>query len=327
MNHLICLKEAYDEQMLKRKSSLRGVAGKQVSGVQTVGHLLTEDAMAAGPSPTVRKRQLGMELRRLRLAAGKTQQDAGDWLGVQATAISKMENAKQGVTQAHLKLLVQLYEVGSPDAESLHKLRSESSQRGWWVEYGTTVPNWFASYVGMETVAAEAWAYESEFIPGLLQTPQYTEAVNIALSPARSSDEIEQIVQLRADRQQRLTGEEPLILRAVINEAALRREVGGPEVMRAQAKQLAEAAKLPNVTVQILPFSAGAHRGMRGAFTALRFPEEPMNTVYVELDGAALYLEAPAQITRYTNTFERLVSVALDVDGTAELLDQIERNP
>lgn len=312
--------------MLKSKSAMRGVAGQQVSGVQTVGYLLTEDAMVTGPSPTVRRRQLGMELRRLRDAAGKTQQDAADWLGIPATGISKMENGKQRVTQAYLKLLLQLYEVGSPDAEALDRLRRESGQRGWWADYGKTVPKWFADYVGMETVAAEVWTYESEFIPGLLQTPQYTEAVNVALDPTRTPSEIQRIVQLRASRQQRLTDGDPLVLRAVINEAALRREVGGPDVMRAQARRLAEAAALPNVTVQVLPFSAGAHRGMRGAFTALRFPEEPMNTVYLELDRAALYLEAPSEIARYATIFERLASLALDADGTAKLLDQVERS-
>ncbi len=282
--------------------------------------------MADGPSPTVRRRQLGMELRRLRDAAGKTQQDAAEWLGIPATGISKMETAKQRVTQAYLKLLLQLYEVGSPHAEALDRLRRESGQRGWWADYGKTVPKWFADYVGMETVAAEVWTYESEFIPGLLQTPQYTEAVTVALDSTRTPDEIQRLVQLRASRQQRLTSDEPLVLRAVINEAALRREVGGRDVMRAQAKWLAEAATLPNVTVQVLPFSAGAHRGMRGAFTALRFPEEPMNTVYLELDRAALYLEAPPEIARYASIFERLASIALDADGTAKLLDQIERS-
>jgi transcriptional regulator with XRE-family HTH domain len=292
--------------------------------VQTVGYLLTEDAMVTGPSPTVRRRQLSMELRRLRDAAGKTQQDAADWLGIPATGISKMENGKQRVTQAYLKLLLQLYEVGSPQAEALDRLRRESGQRGWWADYGKTVPKWFADYVGMETVAAEVWTYESEFIPGLLQTPQYTESINVALDPG---GEVQRVVQLKAARQQRLTDENPLILRAVVNEAALRREVGRPDVMRAQARRLAEVAKLPNVTVQVLPFSAGAHPGMLGAFTALRFPEEPMNTVYMELYGAALYLEAPAEIMRYVNTFERLASLALDVDGTAKLLDEIERSP
>ncbi len=283
--------------------------------------------MADGPSPTVRRRQLGMELRRLREAAGKGQKEAGQWLGIPETGISKMENGKQRVTTAYLKLLLQLYDVGSPHADALDQLRRESDQRGWWVEYGKTVPDWFADYLGMETAAAEVWTYESELIPGLLQTPQYTEALNVAMKPTASPDEIQRVVQLRATRQQRLTSDQPLTLRAVINEAALRRVVGSPDVMRGQARKLAEVAKLPNVTVQVLPFSVGAHSGMAGAFTALRFPEEPMNTVFVEFDGAALYLEAPPQIERYANTFERLTHLALDVDGTAELLDQIDRRP
>lgn len=118
--------------MLKNKFPDRGVAGKQVHPVQTVGHLLVEEEMPTGPSPTVRRRQLGMELRRLREAAGKLQDEAGEWLGIPATGISKMENGKQKVTQAYLKLLLQLYDVGSPHAEALDQLRRESGLRGWW---------------------------------------------------------------------------------------------------------------------------------------------------------------------------------------------------
>jgi transcriptional regulator with XRE-family HTH domain len=291
------------------------------------GYLLTEDEMPTGPSPTVRRRQLGMELRRLREAAHKNQHDAAHWLGVQDTAISKMETGKQKVSQAYLRLLLQLYEVGSPDAEFLDQLRRESDQRAWFAEYGKTVPSWFNDYLGMETAAIEVWTYESEFVPGLLQIPQYTEAINVALSPERTPEEIQRLVQLRADRQQRLTSEDPLILRAVINEGALHRQVGGPTVMRSQLRRIAEMAKLPNITVQILPFSAGAHSGMRGPFTALRFPEEPMNTVYLELYGAALYQEAPSEVNKYTDRFDQLTRQSLDAEDTAQMLDQIEGRP
>lgn len=137
---------------------------------------------------------------------------------------------------------------------------------------------------------------------------------------------MQRILRLKATRQQRLSSsEEPLVLRAVINEAALRREVGGPEVMRAQVQRIAEAAALPNVTVQVLPFTAGAHPGMFGAFTALRFPEEPMNTVYLESYGAALYVEVPADVTRYAETFERVSRLALDAKETTRLLDKIAK--
>lgn len=291
-----------------------------------MSYLLTEESMADGTSPPVRRRQLGMELRRLREVAGKSQQDASDWLGLRsATAISKMETGKQRVSPAYLKLLLQLYEVDSAHREALERLQSESDQRGWWVTYGDNVPAWFEDYVGMETVADEVWTYEALVIPGLLQIPEYTEALNVALNPRRTDDEIQGAVQLRADRQKRLTVDQPITLRAVINEAALRCEVGGSAVMRAQAERILQVMQLPNVTVQILPFSLGAHRGMRSAFTALRFPEESLSSVvYVELDGAALYEESPSPaFKRYVSTFEQLSSIALDVDHTIELLTQV----
>jgi transcriptional regulator with XRE-family HTH domain len=257
-----------------------------------------------------------MELRRLREAAKKQQHDAAQWLDVNDTVISKLETGKQKVSHAYLSMLLQLYDVGSPHADFLHQLRRDSSQRGWWAEYGKTVPSWFSDYLGMEAGAAEVWTYQSEFIPGLLQTPGYAQTI-IALTPNRTPDEVDQLVNLRINRQRRLTNDNPLVLRAVINEAALRRAVGGPDVMRDQAKRLAEVAKLPNVTVQILPFTAGAHRGMRGAFTTLRFPEEPMNTVYLEMYDAALYVETPTEVERFTDDFEGLARQSL-------LLDQVE---
>lgn len=277
----------------------------------------------SGSSPTVRKRQLAMELVRLRGQAGKTQQDAAEWLDIRDTGISKIENAKQLPSVAQLRSLLQLYQVGSPHADYLLQLRKESAQRGWWVEYGKTVPAWFGDYIGMETAAAEIWTYEAEFIPGLLQIPEYTETVNNVLNPGRSPEEIQRIVRLRADRQRRLTGEQPLILRAVINEAAVRREVGGPDVMRAQLRHLADVAKLPNVTVQVLPFSAGAHRGMRGPFTALRFPEEPMNTVYLESYDTALYVEGPSAVASYAERFQSLTDQALNTKETTKLIGTI----
>lgn len=282
--------------------------------------------MTSGPSPTVRRRQLGMELRRLREAAKKQQHDAAQWLDVNDTVISKLETGKQKVSHPYLTMLLQLYGVGSPHAERLHQLRRESSQRGWWADYSKTVPSWFPDYIGMEDAADEVWTYQPTFVPGLLQTPEYAEAI-IALNLDRATEDVQRLVQLRADRQRRLTGEAPLTLRAVIDEAALHREVGGPDVMRDQIRHLAEAATLPNVTVLALPFSAGAHRGMPGAFTALRFPDEPMNTVYLELYDAALYVETPAKVAKFADDFEQLVRQSLDAEGTARLLDQIARRP
>lgn len=298
----------------------------QVGGVHTgQWHLLTEETMADGPSPTVRRRQLGMELRRLREAADKSQEDAGQWVGVPPTTISKLETGKQRVTLPYLKLLLQLYNVGSPHSEALERLARESGQRGWWADYGNTVPSWFADYVGMETAAAEVWTYEAEFVPGLLQTTAYTDAIVAAKNPDTTSDEQKRVSQLRSTRQARLQADAPLRLRAVLNEAVLHRVVGGPEIMAEQFNHLAQIAKLPNVTVQVLGFDAGAHPGMVGSFTALRFPEEPMNTVYVEIDEGAIYLERPAEVARYAGNFERIANLAHDEDRTVALIDRAAR--
>lgn len=298
-----------------------GAAEAQTCGVvETVGDLLMEGAMVAESNPAMRRRQLGMELRRLRDAADKTQDEAGEWTGLSATAVSKIERGKQGLDQGRLRLLMQFYNVGSPHAEALEQLRRESGKRGWWVQYGEDVPAWFAAYLGMETAAAEIWAYEPELIPGLLQTPEYVRAVTLATEP--SADQADRFAAVRATRQKRLTDDDPLILRAVINEAVLRREVGGPEVFRAQLDRLAEAAALPNVSIRLLPFSTQEHPSMLGGFTCLRFPQEPLNVAYVEYDGGAIYIERPWRVERFADTFERLADLALTERETIEILDQ-----
>ncbi len=286
-------------------------------------HLLTEGTMA-DDSSTMRRRQLGAELRRLREEAGKTQEDVHQWTNVPATTISRMETGKRRVPVTFLKAVLPLYGVGSPLAEALEKLARESSQRDWWVTYGDTVPDWFAKYLGMETAADEIWTYESEYVPGILQTNRYTEATRTAMGTVPSEGP-EKLVAVRSARQKRLTGDAPVILRAVLNEAVVRREIGGPEVMREQLVYLIEAAARPNITLQVLPFAAGAHPGMLGPFTALRFPQEPLNTIYIELDGGAVYWEKPLAVERYTATFRRLTELALNEEDTVSLFNEMER--
>lgn len=286
-------------------------------------HLLTEGTMA-DDSSTMRRRQLGAELRRLREEAGKTQEDVHQWTNVPATTISRMETGKRRVPVTFLKAVLPLYGVGSPLAEALEKLARESSQRDWWVTYGDTVPDWFAKYLGMETAADEIWTYESEYVPGILQTSRYTEATRTAMGTVPSEGP-EKLVAVRSARQKRLTGDAPVSLRAVLNEAVVRREIGGPEVMREQLVYLIEAAARPNITLQVLPFAAGAHPGMLGPFAALRFPQEPLNTIYIELDGGAVYWEKPLAVERYTATFRRLTELALNEEDTVSLFNEMER--
>lgn len=288
---------------------------------QTEGRYVITEATMADRSPTMRMRQLGMELRRLRDAAGKTQEESARWIDVTDTALSKMERGARRVRVAYVKSLCQLYDVGSPHAEFLERLARESGERGWWADYGNTVPHWFADFLGMETVATEVWTYESEYVPGLLQTQKYLEAAANESTPSDAG----RFTRLRATRWKRLVDDNPLTLRAVLNEAVLCRAVGGPDVMRGQIRHLIETAELPNVTVQVVPFSAGLHPAMAGSFTALRFPEAPMNTVYVEFKGGAIYMEKPPDVDRYTATFERLTEVALSGEETVSFLEQAER--
>lgn len=273
----------------------------------------------ADSSPTVRMRQLGMELRRLRDLAGKSQKEAAAWINKTDTTISKYETGARRVDVGNLRSLCQLYDVDATLVAFLERLVRESGERGWWADYGTTVPDWFRDFLGMETVASEMWTYESEPFPGLLQTEEYARAV----VPTHSA---ERVTKLRETRQKRLVDDTPLILRAVLNEAVLCRVVGGPEVMRRQIRHVIDTARLPNVTIQVLPFSVGFHPAMPGSFAALRFPETPtMNTVYVQIQGGALYVEKPPDVDRYTATFERLTELALDEEETISFLEQMER--
>lgn len=277
-------------------------------------------------SPTVPARRLGKELKRLREAAGKTQVEVGEWVGTPSTTISKIENAERNVPLPHLKLMLQLYNVDPAHGQTLMQLAQQAKERGWWADYSDAVPKWFTEYVGLETAAAEVWTYEQEYVPGLLQTRRYTEAMTATATSVGASESAEGFARVRATRQQRLTDEkDPMALRAVLSEAVFHRKVGGPDVMREQVARLRQATSQPNITVQILPFSAGAHPGMTGPFTILRFPERSMNIVYVELRGGAVYLERPEDIDLHEAIFERLSNLALNVQDTISLLGEIEK--
>lgn len=274
----------------------------------------------ADSSPTMRMRQLGMELRRLRDLAGKSQEEAAAWINKTDTTISKYETGARRIDVGNLRSLCQLYDVDAALVAFLERLARESGERGWWADYGSTVPDWFRDFLGMETVASEAWIYEAEPFPGLLQAEEYVRAV------VSSRSDAERFTKLRASRQKRLVDDNPLILRVVLNEAVLCRVVGGPEVMRRQIRHVIDTARLPNVTIQVLPFSVGFHPAMTGSFTALRFPETPMmNTVYVEIKGGALYVEKPPDVDRYSASFERLTELALDEEETIAFLEKMER--
>jgi transcriptional regulator with XRE-family HTH domain len=277
--------------------------------------------VADSPGPTVRRRQLGLELRRLREAVGKTPKEAAEWLEITPSTLSKIELGRQTIKGTHVRLLAQLYNVGAPEIDTLLRLAREANQRGWWAAYGDTVPDYVRAYLGLEEDAEELWAYESGLVFGLFQTPAYAEAIIRSFRQDDEPDEIARLVEIRAARQRRLFADQSPAMRVVLDEAVLRRKVGGHDVMSEQLRRISEVAQLPHVEVRVLPFEAGEHPSIGTAFTLLRFADaSAMNAVYLEHHMGALYLERPADLMRYTAMFEQLVGRSLSPDESLQLM-------
>ncbi len=283
--------------------------------------------MTKQPGPSVRRRQLGAMLRQLRQESRKTVKDAADWLSMGESNISKIEKSKQTVKAPTIRALCQLYDVDASKTDYLLRLAGEASQRGWWTAYRDTVPEWFRQYVGLESDALDYWSYETEYVPGLLQTSEYVAAMTRAALPGATDAEVERPVQLRRDRQERLNGGSPPRLHLYINEAVVRRSVGGPDVMREQLDYMIECSKLDHVFLRVLPFSAGAHPAMSGAFVLMQFPEEESPAfAYIENERGAVYQEDPGDIDRYTVMVNWLDELALSEDASRDMLADVSRS-
>lgn len=276
--------------------------------------------------PTVRSRRLRYELRRLREQASLTYDRVAEELGWSASKMYRIENDKVGVIVRDVRRMLNLYGVGEGEQrEALLTLardkgRDEGRDEGWWHRYGDVLPEWFQVYVSLESEADSLWNFESEVVPGLLQTEEYARAIMYVEPQPLSGDEIERAIAARMARQEALTRTEgPVSFWTVLNEAVPRRMVGGDKTMRAQLTHLIEMSRLPNVAVQVLPFSAGAHAGMRNAFTLMRFPESTdRQVVYVETQTGSLYLEKQHEVEEYTLRFDYLRAKALGVEETEE---------
>lgn len=280
-------------------------------------------AGAADAGPTVRRMLLGAQLRRLREAQGLSREQAGWHIRASESKISRMELGRVSFKERDVADLLTLYGVvDDADRAALLTLARQASSPGWWHAYGDLLPTWFQSFPGLETAAAVIRTYEVQFIPGLLQTPDYARAV-IRLGYDRADEtEIERRVQLRLKRQEVLGRQlNPPRLWAVVDEAALRRAIGGPGVMRAQIEHLIAACERPNVQIQIIPFHVGGHAGAGGAFTILRFPEPDLpDVVYIEQLASALYLDKRDDVDNYVAVMERLCVQALPPAETPEVL-------
>ncbi|PWR04930.1 transcriptional regulator [Micromonospora acroterricola] len=280
-----------------------------------------------GPTsgPTVLRILLGAQLRRLRESSGVTREGAGWEIRASESKISRMELGRVGFKERDVADLLTLYGVtDEQEREALLKLARDANSPGWWHRYGDVLPTWFQSYLGLEAAAALIRSYEVQFVPGLLQTREYARAVVLLGHGAAGPLEIDRRVALRMQRQQLLHREHPPQLWAVVDEAALRRPIGGAEVMRGQLTALIEATKSPNVRLQVIPFAAGGHAAAGGAFTILRFGDQELpDIVYIEQLTSAIYLDKRDDLDYYAVAMERLCVEAEPPERTPEILNQL----
>ncbi len=278
-------------------------------------------------SPTMRRRQLGMELRRLRESAELTLDQVARHIGRVPSSVSRIECGHSGARTAHIRALLDLYGMADgPEREALLQLAKDGRQRGWWSEYDDIVGD-FDRYLGYEGSAAGLRQYENRVVSGLLQTADYARESIRAVKRYEDPDDLERRVEVRLKRQEALTRTpDPLALWVVLDEAVLRRMVGGPEVMRAQLTHLGKVARLPNVTIQILPFERGAHPATDGPFTIVEFPEEAdPDVVYIDDAAGNLYLEKPRDLRRHTSVFNHLLSAAATPQESASMLRRMAK--
>jgi transcriptional regulator with XRE-family HTH domain len=269
-------------------------------------------------------RRLAAQLRELREAAGLTQEDVSERTGKDRSTLYRLESAQQRPQKSTLIQLLDLYGAAEPRRSELLTLLREASQRGWMRPYRSELPDVYSDYIGFEDEARSIANYESLFVPGLLQTEAYARAQLRGTLPNASEAETESRVAARLERQPVLVKDGAPKLWAIMDEAALRRHVGGRDVMRDQARHLLEARSLPNVTIQVIPYGAGAHPGMDGSFVILQFPDpDDPSIVYVESAAGGLFLEQDAEIRRYMLMFEHLRAAASGLDATAALLEAI----
>jgi transcriptional regulator with XRE-family HTH domain len=272
--------------------------------------------------PTVRRRRLGTELRNLRESNGYKLEEVAAQLGVAPSTLSRIETGKAPTKSAYLNQMLEMYGVvEQAQRQVLIDMAREGHRKGWWAAYDDVLPSGFDIYVGLEAETAAVRSYEISVVPGLLQTSDYARAVLREMFPRHGVEQIERLVDLRMERQRRLDDTPPLEVWAILDEAVVRRPVGGNQVMRGQLDQLLELALRPGITLQVLPFDCGAHAGHGGPFSILEFPNRSDSEVaYVESAAGVLYLEKEREVRARVEAFDRLRAAALAPAASVDLI-------
>jgi Domain of unknown function (DUF5753)/Helix-turn-helix domain len=265
---------------------------------------------------------LGAQLRRLRETAGVTRDDAGYHIRASGSKISRMELGRVSFKERDVTDLLEFYGVDDvAERDKLVQLTREANATPWYQKFQDVVPDWFHVFVGLEEAAQLIRVYEVQFVPGLLQTEEYARAIIMQGAPGTDVEEVERRVALRMGRQKLLTRENPPRYWVIMDEAALRRPMGGRDVHVAQIERLIDLVGEPNITLQVMPFRYGGHAADGGAFTIMRFPETDLpDVVYMEYLTGAHYIDKPEEVERYAAVMERLSVAGTSPDRTREIL-------
>jgi transcriptional regulator with XRE-family HTH domain len=271
-------------------------------------------------SPTLRRRELGVRLRALRLEQGLTVEQVAELLLCSPSKVSRMETGQRGATARDIRDLCGIYGViDGAQVAHMMELAKEGKQQGWWQSHDLD----FAPYVDLEQAAAATSYFQSTLVPGLLQTVDYMRGMYAGGLPGEFTPErTDELMKVRFRRQEILTRDPPLPLHTILDEAVLHRVVGSPSTMSAQLQHLNVVANLPSVTLQVLPYAAGAHPAMDSMFNILEFDVVPP-VVYVEGLMGMLYIERESEVARYRQVFEFLRSIALNPQETIALVSEI----
>jgi transcriptional regulator with XRE-family HTH domain len=277
--------------------------------------------------PTVRRRRLGAELRRLREAHSLKLEEVAEQLGLAPSTLSRIETGKAPTKSAYLTAMLGMYGVDDPGARKvLVDMAREGHRKGWWSIYDDVLPSGFDIYVGLEAEACGLRSYETDVVHGLLQTTDYALAVLRELRPRDSDEQIRRVVDLRMQRQRLLDQDPPLDLWLILDEGAIRRNIGGTAVMRPQLEHLVQASRWSNVTLQVLAFGSGAHAGLTGPFSILEFPERSDEDVaYTESVGGMIYMEKDREVRLCAEAFDRMRATALSPAASVELIQHVSR--
>ncbi|MFD7405848.1 helix-turn-helix domain-containing protein [Streptomyces sp. NPDC059866] len=274
--------------------------------------------------PAVRRRKLGAELRTLRGRAGLTSGEAARLVGWHQSKVSRIETGASGVKPADVRLLLDTYRVTDSQLREVLLTLADSGGHGrdhWWHAYRGVLPPTYRDFISLESQASAMRTLETSVVPGLLQTPEYARAVTRAAVEGLDEDRLDALVEVRLARQDVLRSQPPLVLSAVLDEAVLRREVGGPDVMARQLTRLVEAARLPQVRLQVLPFAAGAHIGITGPFVVFSFPStSDLDVVVLDHLTSSLYLERKEDVEAYTEAFNVLQFHALSPEDSLDYI-------